>query len=325
MTIQTITGFFPVVSNKADSLLIASSSFERRCLGFAAHLGQHAGDYRANIVLMIKYSDRGDTAIRSRASRYAPQLRTLLERVAVGKRVEDQDLEPYGLIDGFQFFTGLFERVPVGSSVVVDISTLTKLHLLYLIEAAARSGRVQSLRIAYCRARYGRYDTLSWGAEEPVVLPGFGAPRRTYEQREHLVIFCGLEPDRCYSIWRQFGQGRCTKIFIGTGDEDLDKCAERAQKLNSFVPQSDTITLPPFQTQQTLRELQRLYAESIQRNEYLYIAPMTTKWEIAAVWEFFNAVGRSANAGVVYAAPGRLNASGHTRDDLGECFEASLW
>lgn len=83
--------------------------------------------------------------------------------------------------------------------------------------------------------------------------------------------------------------------------------------------------LPPFQTQRTLGELRRVYQESQKSGEYLYVGAMTTKWEIAAVWEFFETFGKEANAGIVYASPGRLNASGHTREELEECFEATIW
>jgi hypothetical protein len=310
---------------RADALLIASTSFERRCLGFATFLAEKAPSYKAEAVLLISYSDRSDRLIRARVQRFSPSLGELLKNVSEGRRVERQQLEPYEIVPAFELFQQVFSSIGRGSSVVVDISTITKVHLLYILEAARLSGRVGELRLVYTRARYGRYDTLSWGAEEPVVLPSFGAPRLEGKGGESLVLFCGLEPDRCYSVWRRYGQDSTTTVFVDGGDEDYDRCADRAERLNSFDAQATRFRVPAFQPDQVLRVLRTSYEEAVKRGRYLYISPLTTKWEILAVWLFFREIGPDALAAVLYSAPGRLNASGHTRDELGECLVTKVW
>jgi len=314
---------FPESGRDADSLLIVSSSFERRCLGFCSHLRKNAPHYRADQVLLLSYDDRGDATVRARVARFAPQLRTLVQTIATGNKIEQHTMDPYAILDAREYFGGVFASLPVNSSVVVDVSTISKLHLLYILDAAANSARIGRLKLAYTRARYGRYDTLSWGAEEPLVLPGFGRPRAPH-QDEHLLLFCGLEPDRCYSIWRRFGQNACTRIFIDSGKDDLDRCAERAKRLNAYDPRTTTDELPAFDPDGALRLIESKYLEATSRGEYLYVAPMTTKWEVLAVWQFMRSKKLDANAGIVYAVPGRLNAAGHTWDDLGECLVADV-
>lgn len=322
--IRPSAALLPHGGRSTDSLLLVSSSFERRCLGLASQLANQATGYKADSIVLIKYSDRDDLTIRARVNRFLPQLGAMLEPSSPSGSIRQQELDPYALIEGADYFSRLFNSVPTDASVVVDISTITKLHVLQLVESARRSGRVGTIRLVYTRARYGRWDTLSWGAEEPVVIPGFGRPRQIDQRKHHLILFCGLEPERCYSIWRRFGQDRCTMVFIDSGDEDLDRCADRARRLNSFDPAAKQIMLPAFDPDGVLATLEALYQQSISAGEYVYIAPMTTKWELIAVWRFMTAHGPSAPAGVLYSAPGRLNASGHTRE-IGDCLVSTLW
>lgn len=325
MKIRPITAFFPEGKRAADNLLITSSSFEKRCLGFVSYLRKNAPEYRADAVLLIRYSERGDAAIAARARRWSGELVSLLQSVSNDGHVEHQFLDPYALIEAWQFFSAVFREIPNGSSVVVDISTMTKLHVMYLLEAARKSPRVDSLRLVYTRAQYGRYDTLSWGAEDPVVVPAFGRPRRTDRQSERLILFCGLEPDRCYSIWRRFGQSNTIKVFIDSGDQDIDRCADRAMRLNYYGAKATVVTQPAFRPDLITQFLHAQYKAALSAGDYLYIAPMTTKWEIIAVCDFFAEIGiDEADAAILYSAPGRLNASGHTRDELGECLFAPL-
>jgi hypothetical protein len=320
-----VSTFLPFKKRKADTLLLLCSSFEQRCLGFASHLMSRAAGYRAETVLVLTYDDREDSSVRARVGRFLPDLRKLAASLSVSGRPETQNIAPFGLIEGAEFFERLFATLPQEASVVVDISTMTRLHLLYMLEAAAQSARIASLRLAYTRARYGRYDTLSWGGEEPVILPGFGRPRRGEKERSRLLLFCGLEPDRCYSIWRRFGQEMCSKVLIDSGEEDLDRCSERAERLNSYSSESEVVRLPAFQPDAVASYIESEYRNASDANIYLYLAPMTTKWEVIAVWEFFRRAKATPGAAVVYSAPGRLNASGHTRDEPGECLVATVY
>lgn len=325
MDVAIAHSFRPASRRRADTLLIASTSFERRCLGFASFLAEKAPAYRADNVLLLSYSERGDRVVRSRVQRFAPSLSKLLVNVCVTNRLDKQELEPYEIVSAFEIFQQIFSSISRGASVVIDISTITKVHLLYLLEAARLSGRVEELRLVYTRARYGRYDTLSWGAEEPVVLPSFGAPRLERAGGESLVLFCGLEPERCYSVWRRYGQSTTTQVFVDAGDEDYDKCADRAERLNAFDAQATRKRVLAFSPNEVVNMLRNAYEEALSRQQHLYVCPLTTKWEILAVWLFFREVGANARAGVLYAAPGRLNAAGHTRDELGDVLVARAW
>lgn len=325
MQIGPLSTFLPNSEKEHDTLVILSSSFEQRCLGFANFLRRQASAYRTDGVLMLRFDDRGDALVRGRMNRLLPELRSLAKRIAADGRVDEHAMDPFSIVEAAEFYRGLFANMRRGASVVVDISTISKLHVLYILQMAKLSSRVSQLRLVYTRARYGRYDTLSWGAEEPIVVPGFGQPPKALQHLDRLILFCGLEPDRCYSIWRRFGQSACLKVFIDAGEQDPDRCAERSERLNAFGPSDRRIMLPAFEPGKVETLLTQEYEEAKSGNEYLYIAPMTTKWEIVAAWRFMDRLGPEGQAGLVYVVPGRLNASGHTRDDLGECLVATVW
>jgi hypothetical protein len=321
MPIVPASVVLPVGNRQQDTLLILSTSFEARCLGFASHLRERAPRYTPESVLVVHYDERGDVAIRARTTRFAPQLMVLARRI--GQRVLEDTIDPFGVVDASHSFRDLFAGLPESSSVVIDVSTLSKLHVLLLLNAARRSERVQSLRLAYTRARYGRYDTLSWGAYEPIIVPGFGRPSSNPDASTRLLLFCGLEPDRAYSIWRRFG-GETIRVFVDGGANDPDRCAERAERFAGFEHGTGRIVCEAFAPDRVLELIQTQYREAEARSQYLLIAPLTTKWEVLATWAFFQ-LPETPRAAVVYAAPGRLNATGHTLDHMGDCFVATVW
>ena len=326
MRVSLLSGPFTAVNGASqDTLLITSSSFERRCLGFCSYLQEEAPKYRSETVLLLGYDDRGDSTIRRRVARHADELRALAKRIAIGGGVTSQTLDPYNIRETYSFFAEMFGCLPKASSVVVDISTLTKISLLYLLKAAKESGRVGKLRLVYTRANYGRRDMLSWGAEEPIILPGFGRPRHPNQKDIRLVLFCGLEPDRSYSIWRRFGQGSCATIYVGGDATDVDQCAKRAERAHNFIERAEVVRIGAFDPDGVVRLLADEVERSGNRGGHVFVAPMTTKWEIVGVWRYFDGVGDSVSACVLYAAPGRLNASGRTLDEFGDCVMCSLW
>lgn len=325
MIVRPIERLLPAYGRSADSLLVVTTSFERRCLGFVERALAQVPPYRVDRTLLISYSDRGDRSVKDGVKRFARTLKSYAERLTVKQKVDSRFLEPFEISEAYEIFLDCFRSIDHDSSVVVDVSTMTKLHVFYLLEAAWASKRVALLRFVYTRARYGRYDTLSWGAEEPIILPMFGAPRLARHKQEHLVLICGLEPDRAYSIWRRFGQARCTQVYVDSGADDPDRCAYRAVHMNSFDPIAERKFVNAFAPSEFANMLQQLYVESKSREEYLYVAPLATKWEIVATWHFFRKLEQEPDAGILYCAPGRLNVAGHTLEELGECISADVW
>jgi len=82
--------------------------------------------------------------------------------------------------------------------------------------------------------------------------------------------------------------------------------------------------LPAFSPEQVCTDLKRVYAEVKAKKKHLFVSPLTTKWEAVAVWDFFHRAGKSVDASNVYAAPGRFNVLGYTREVRGETLIADL-
>ena len=314
----------PHVEGKPDTLLVVASSFERRCSGLVTRLAAQTPRYAADAIVLIRYDDRGDAAVGQKVEANLKEMMPSLTTLAGNKRVEPLELYPYDMLDAQKAFTTLFTSIPKGSSVMVDISALTKPHLIYLLQAASESQRIDHLRLAYTRARYGRYDAMSWGAEEPLILPGFGKTRPLTDRGSHLALFCGLEPERCYSIWRRFGQGGGVRLFVDSGSEDLDRCADRAMRYSGLLAEMPPMVLPAFSPDEVVARLDKIHERTKRAGKHLFVGPLTTKWEAVAVWQFFRRKGRKPNASIVYAAPGRFNVLGYTRELVGETLISDL-
>ena len=113
--------------------------------------------------------------------------------------------------------------------------------------------------------------------------------------------------------------------FIDSGAEDLDRCAERAIRLNaSYASNGQPRVLNAFDIDAVVQALEEEYAACKASTRHLFIAPMTTKWETIATWEFFRRQGMDADASVVYASPGRFNVSGRTREIWGQMLLADV-
>jgi len=249
--------------------------------------------------------------------------RLLKQSKRITDTVEVLDLEPYEMLSTLLTLETLSASLSKEAAVLVDISTLTKPHVVYVLEAMLKGKRATQLRVAYTRARYGRYDALSWGAEEPIVLPRFGKPRAFSDMGSRLAVFCGLEPERCYSVWRRFGQDESQRYFIDSGEEDVDRCADRAIKFNSYGQEQPKV-LRAFAPDEVVAELMTSYRECRLLGKHFYVSPLTTKWEALAVWEFFRLAGQDAEASIVYAAPGRYNTASYTLEHWGATLVADI-
>lgn len=314
----------PIQTNKDDDLLILANSFEKRCLSFAQKTAMQKTPFKAKSVILFTYSDRGDSFVKQKCKINYKDLLTYAKIISTSD-VTVLSFEPYEIWSTIKMYKNIFASIPNDSSVTIDISTIPKIHLFYLLEEAHNSKRVNKLRLAYTRARYGKYDALSWGAEEPFALPLFGQPRLSNQDKSHLVLFCGLEPERSYSVWRHYGQDRCTKIFIDSGEDDFDRPTSRAMRYNNFDERETPLILPAFDnTDKIINQINAIYCQCKLKNEYLFISPFTTKWEACAIWEFFHRHSNRVEASIIYCAPGRFNTSGYTVDETGDLLFAEM-
>lgn len=313
MKVYPINIFLPLGRSKQDDLLIIANSFEERCSAFVEKLVEQDNNYRPNSTIIFFYSDRNDNSVKQRATKNLDKIKHFAT-ILSGNNVNIIYSHPYDIFNIIDSFKNIFSTLPYDSSIVIDISTIPKINLFYLLNEAVLSTRISNVRLVYTRPRYGKYDALSWGAEEPFILPYFGKPKLYKELKSCLLLFCGLEPDRSYSIWKRFGKDRCIKVFIDTGDNYSDRITNRAIRLHNFEQREEYRVVPAFQPDIVKSFLNDIYKEVKSQGFYLYIAPLTTKWEAIAVWDFFKDNKNNIMANIVYCSPGRFNTTGYSID-----------
>jgi hypothetical protein len=306
-------------------ILITSSSFETRCLGVISMLSSELSRYSADHAVIVNYTDEGDADVGRRAEELGDALRYRVAAVTHGHEVEEITLEPHAMLPAASRFTELLDAAPVGSTITIDITTLTKPHVMFLAAAAYRHEHVAQMRLLYTRAaRYGRGEALSWGAQEPLVLPLFGQPMIP-GRSSSLLLFCGLEPNRSYAVWKQYSSAKAGWLAFVSPSGDSDGVLSRAQSWHEFVRRGGwrEIVLPAFSPHLTREFVQSVVLECEQRHEHLFICPLTTKWEALAVAMCFGE-NPDMDASVVYAAPGRYNARAYSGRGWGAVLESSL-
>lgn len=313
-----------VGSDHVHHALVVSASFEPRCAGATTLLRRPMSDYEPSYVALIEYGFEGDRSV-ERSSRLNGQvlLRELESLGGVGSLARLR-LEPHETANASASFAAWMNLLPPGTCLTVDITTLTKLHVMLLLEEASRHEHVNQVVLLYTRGSYGRYDPLSWGAKEAYVVPGFGRAKDP-DGTAALLLFCGLEPNRSYSIVKEFSAVRRGElVFVSPGSESLDDVVQRSRKWHrfAFTRGYSERTIPALSPSAGL-ELLRAASSELAPNEHLLIAPLTTKWEAVATWLFFTEHPAS-NASVVYAAPGRYNVDAYTKRVLGGVFRADL-
>ena len=298
---------------RGDDLLVVSESFEARCVGLSDRLMSAGAGYVASRLAVIRYGDKGNRRVRERVRRHAAALRHATQALCPEDARTDYELDGHAVLTANKVFSDLLKSVADGGSVTVDISTLTKLHVLYLTRAALREvPRLKRVIFAYTRARYNSRDSLTEGAAEPIVAPLFGSPRLG-DGRSFLVLFAGLEPQRSFSVWRYYGQEGGLCVFVDSGPTDIDRCASRAKRMHRFLASeaawADT-TIPAFSPTSVVELLSATLAQCDAMGQHMFVAPLTTKWESAGVAEFF-VRHPEAEGSVVYAAPGVYDVDAH--------------
>jgi hypothetical protein len=191
-------------------------------------------------------------------------------------------------------------------------------------------GGARSVRLLYTRTSYALREPMSWGAKEPVILPGFGeapilagfgeAPQSQADTA--MVMFCGLEANRSYAAFKRYASTRGWLVYVRPDGGDLDGIVRRAESYHRFAEDAgwkrlEVATAAPGEVADLLSGVM----EQCNRiGAHLLISPLTTKWEVLGTWLFF---GRNptCEASVIYTPPGRYNCDAYRRRPWGGVLE----
>ena len=188
----------------ANSLLLCCSSHEQRCLGTV----DSTQDWSPRRALLFSYDDGDPQA----SAHHSAILRHLLDRAPV-----DQ-IGLSSIVDSSDRRSSALSRCLIehgDNPVVVDVSVLSKKHLLVLMRWLDDYDKWGQLWIVYNEPTEYEIDAnipLSFGISSVSHLPGF-SPSSNHSRPLHVAMFLGYEGDRAFATYDILQPAKTTIII----------------------------------------------------------------------------------------------------------------
>ena len=189
-----------------DALLLICSSHEQRCKGIV----DNRGDWSPRLTVIFKYED---------ANPLGEEHHTLIvQKLAGVGKVKEIPFQESNVIYNFDGHRKELQKILAAHAdnpVVVDVSVLTKRHLLLLLRWLDDHGGWDRLWIVYSEPQEYEIEgqlPLSFGVSSVTQLPGFAAspnPSRPL----HAAMFLGYEGDRAFATYEILEPKKTTVII----------------------------------------------------------------------------------------------------------------
>lgn len=215
-----------IEGGRPDDVLLVTASFElERSLAVVRRMESYA--CKAGIILSL-YPDT--SALGEQRKRRAA--RTLFREVGrmdqrgMPASVVSASHDPIELVRGVREELETRGLTSPGLYVTIDMSCLTKIHLVALLRLFLVQRRARVLRLLYVYPK--TYNTGGWEKEgrlameysEPVVLPLQGRTTQRRERRKRVaIVVVGHEGERTFASWRQI-DADVTWLVEGTSDRE---------------------------------------------------------------------------------------------------------
>jgi hypothetical protein len=284
------------------SVLITCSSHESRCRGVTRQLGNWA----PKTSVLFHYDD--DNPRREENHRL---IKNDLERsgVAVNELRFTEGDAVKSLRDNMRNLRDILLSLQ-GGSIVLDVSVLTKRHLLMMLQWLDDEGAWERLVIAYSEPEdydVSEYIPLSFGLSSLQQTPGFSACA-DLSRPVHLVLFLGYEGDRALAVYEHVQPMRTTLVIPDPPFRSA--WSGRTERFNA-----DLLALvgnePPERVESidpaaTTAALDRILGDGKKRGERAnFVCPLGTKPQTVGLYEYLRrCVDPPA---IIYAGPLRHN------------------
>ena len=285
-----------------NSVLIACSSHEERCMGALRHLPRWHPQY----VALFHYTEPNPEREENH--------RQMLDRVTASD-VASRDL-PYSksapttsLRNSIPALQDIFEQHH-SASIVLDISVMTRQHLLMLCQWMTDARYWHRLIIVYSEPSsydVSEYMPLSFGLSSLQQIPGL-VPCTDLSRPIHLILFLGYEGDRAMAIYDHV-QPRHTTLIV-PHPPYRPEWAGLTQRFNSalidLVGAEHLHCVESIDPELVALQLQDIVSISGSRSEMAsVIAPLGTKPQALGTFVFSR--NRADRPAIIYAPPLRYN------------------
>jgi hypothetical protein len=293
---------FDAANVPSASLLITCSSHESRCLGLMRFLG----GWVPRKCVLFHYDDpnprREDSHTRMRAElvRAGVSLVELpfTERSAV-KSLRDNMAQLRSTLEGLE-----------PGPIVVDVSVLTKRHLLMVLQWLDDEGLWERLCLVYSEPEdyeVSEHIPLSFGLNSLQQAPGFSACA-DFSRPVQLVLFLGYEGDRALAVYEHVQPMRTTLVV--PDPPFRQDWVGRTERFNSdllaLAGAGPVERVDAVDPDASVSALARIIGDGSRRSDCAQVVcPLGTKPQVVGLFQYVR--GCIDPPAVIYAGPQRHN------------------
>ena len=291
----------------SNASLFSCSSHEERCLGIA----RNRGGWKPEQVVLFHYDDDNP-----RRERNHEELRRALGDCP---QIVELPICERDIADSFrQSRTSLSVAMKEAEqrSVVVDVSVLTKRHLLLLLRWLDDHGFWDRLWIVYTEPEEYEIDghlPLSFGISRIEQIAGFSASPDA-SRPLHVAMFLGYEGDRAFATYELL-QPRKTTLIIPDPPfraEWRGRTEQQNHNLLSLVEGASVVKADSLDPDDSLTTLERTLGLPTVRSEFARaICPLGTKPQIVGAYKYLRLA--TDPPAVIYTGALRHNHSFYSR------------
>ncbi len=288
--------------DQPDDVFICCSSFEERCLGSINKFDNY--QYKQGYIFVYDEPDE----IRDR---HLEQMKEKLKPCGPNKEIPATTSDPISAIAELgQEISNL--HLDSSSIITVDITTLTKSHLLLLLRALDQLGLMCSLRIIYTEPKdyvTDLYLSMSIGIKESNSILSF-INVQSLSKPILLLIFLGYEGDRAMALYNDLNPN--ATLLVTPNPAYHEEWEGRTESLNrnliNLVGKENIINSNPLDPAKVCSTLTCIFKENGSydlRKWNCCIAPLGTKPQALGLYLFWRKYPMQFS--IIYASPLKHN------------------
>lgn len=294
---QEVLTFDQVDGGEVDDVLVVAASWERRCLGLVERLG----NYRARKVLLVIYD--GTSALKEE------HIKLLRERLpAIGPVAEIPTLHANPLESVRETVERIRKESPNRPPrIAIDVSTLTRKHLLQLLQGLDRARQLTRCRLFHTEPL--DYDTrddepMAEGISEVKAIETFSGDN-VPSRDSVLILFLGYEGRRSQALWEHLEPNILLAVIPDPPyrPEWSGRTENQNRYLLSCISKERVYRCDSLDPDSSLELLEALVSEYDHKKYRFQVAPVGTKAQTIGIYRFWRR--NPALLTIMYASPTR--------------------
>ncbi len=289
-------------TNQPDNLFVCWGSPEERCKG---SIMKFSPAYRAEHVLLLKYSDHDSQKRRQNIKEMIPRLKKVgkIEQILLD---EDQPLPV--LRETCERIEKLAKRTKE-PRITIDISTPIKWHLLIFLKFLDLRDLLKDARFLYTEPEeyiIDLFQSLSFGVKEIFPIPMFYG-NYDFSKEDLLILMLGYEGSRAMALYEDLDPADC--LLLIPDPPYRQEWRGRTEQLNeeiiNAVGKSKIQHIDSRDPVKVAVQFQKILSDRKYEKYNQIISPLGTKPQALGLYLYLSA--NMPNAILIYGAPLRHN------------------